>query len=148
MPFKFGTLSLAELATVHPLLQKMAPVALAKSPVDFAILQGIRSSSEQLKAFLSGNSRIDPRKRPGRHQVGCAVDFIVIDPKTKKPTYGEGQGAAYKKKVQSYYADVRAAFYAASKELKIPIRTLESIGDLGHVELPKASVPDNWKSKK
>jgi peptidoglycan L-alanyl-D-glutamate endopeptidase CwlK len=130
--FKFGTSSLAEIKTVHPLLQKLCYRALALSPVDFRILQGIRTAAEQLAAYKAGYSRI---KSGGRHQVGCAVDFMVVDPATGKFTFSK----------PSLYAKVRAAFYAASAEMKIPIRTLEKIGDLGHIELTKSFMPDNWK---
>lgn len=133
--FVFGTSSKAELATVHPLLQKLAPRALALSPVDFRILQGIRTAAEQLAAYQGGFSKI---KSGGRHQFGCAIDFAVIDPATNKITFGKPK----------LYAQVRAAFYAAAKEQGIPIRTLESIGDLGHIELPKRYMPDDWKSRK
>lgn len=133
--FVFGTSSKAELKTVHPNLVKLSNRALELSPIDFRILQGIRTFEEQLKAFKGGFSRIDPRKSKGRHMVGCAIDFIVIDPATGKITWAKPK----------LWAQVREAYKAASKELKIPIRTLEHIGDLGHVELPKASVPDDWK---
>lgn len=135
--FVWGERSQAELATVHPQLRLLSNLALKKSKIDFAILQGIRSESEQLKAYLGGFSKIDPRKRKGRHQVGCAIDFIVMGP-NGKPTF----------QYPARYASVRAAYAEASKELKIPIRTLEQIGDLGHVELPKAYMPDNWKGTK
>jgi peptidoglycan L-alanyl-D-glutamate endopeptidase CwlK len=137
MAFVFGTSSKAELKTVHPDLVKLSNRALALSTVDFRILQGIRTFDEQLKAFEGGFSKIDPRKTKGRHMVGCAVDFIVIDPDTNKITWGKPK----------LWAKVREAYYQASKELGIPIRTLEKIGDLGHVELPKSHMPDNWKSK-
>lgn len=135
MPFKFGTSSLAEIKTVHPELQKLCYQALAISTVDFRILQGIRTAAEQLAAYKGGFSKI---KSGGRHQFGCAIDFMVVDPATGKFTFGK----------PALYAKVRAAFYQASKDLKIPIRTLEKIGDLGHIELPKSYMPDNWKSRK
>jgi len=132
MPFKFGTSSLAEIKTVHPKLQALCHKALALSTVDFRILQGIRTAAEQLAAYKGGFSKI---KSGGRHQFGCAIDFMVVDPATGKFTFGK----------PALYAKVREAFYAASKELGTPIRTLEHIGDLGHIELPKAYMPDNWK---
>ena len=133
--YKYGTSSKAELKTVHPDLQKVAVRALVLSVVDFRILQGIRSFADQLKAFQGGFSKIDPRKQKGRHMVGCAIDFMVWDAATGKFTFGK----------PSLYAKVREAFWAASKELKIPIRTLEKIGDLGHVELLKSVYPNDWK---
>lgn len=132
--FLFGTSSRAELATVHPLLQELARKALILSPIDFRILQGIRTAAEQLAAFRGGFSKI---KSGGRHQFGCAIDFMVIDPATGKPTFDHPE----------LYAKVRLAFYTAAKEMKIPIRTLEKIGDLGHIELPKSFMPDNWAKK-
>lgn len=133
--FVFGTSSKAEIATVHPDLQKVCVKALELAPVDFRVLQGIRTFDEQLKAFKGGFSKIDPRKSKGRHMVGCAIDFVVFDRLTGKITF-EDVGR---------FRLVREAFHAAAKALNIPIRTLESIGDLGHVELLKAKYPDDWK---
>lgn len=135
MSFHYGTGSLAEIATVHPLLQRLCFRAIELSKVDFRILQGIRTAAEQLAAFKGGFSKI---RSGGRHQFGCAIDFMVLDPLTGKGTFGQ----------PALYAKVRDAFYTASKEMKIPIRTLEHIGDLGHVELPKSFMPDNWAMKK
>lgn len=130
--FRFGTSSNAELATVHPQLQAMAHRALELSAVDFRVLQGLRTAAQQLAAYKSGHSRI---KSGGRHQFGCAIDVIAIDPKTGKVTWTP----------VSLYTQIRAAFQKASKELSIPLRTLESIGDYGHFELPKSYMPDNWR---
>lgn len=130
--FRFGTSSNAELATVHPQLQAMAHRALELSAVDFRVLQGLRTAVQQLAAYKSGHSRI---KSGGRHQFGCAIDVIAIDPKTGKVTWTP----------VSLYTQIRAAFQKASKELSIPLRTLESIGDYGHFELPKSYMPDNWR---
>ena len=132
--FTFGESSRAEIRTVHPELQKLCHRALLRSSVDFRILQGIRTAAEQLAAYRGGFSKI---KSGGRHQFGCAVDFMVWDAATGKFTFSK----------PALYAKVREAFYVASAELKIPIRTLEKIGDLGHVELPKSYMPDNWKGK-
>ncbi len=132
--FKFDAKSVKEIATVHPQLQALCHRALAISTVDFKILQGIRTAAEQLKAFNGGFSKI---KSGGRHQFGCAIDFMVIDPSTGKATFEKPM----------LYAKVREAFRTAAGGEGIPIRTLEHIGDLGHVELPKSYMPDNWKSK-
>src|SRR3990167_3520684 len=109
----FGVSSKAELKTVHPNLQQLCFKALELSRVDFRILKGISSAADQNKAFRLGFSQIDGYKKVGRHQVGCAIDFMVLDPKTGKFTFGKSV----------LYARVREAFYAASKILKIPIRT-------------------------
>lgn len=135
MPTKFTAGSLTQIATVHPKLQALCHRALVLSPVDFKILQGMRTAAQQLKAYQGGFSKI---KSGGRHQFGCAVDFMVKDPATGKFTFSK----------PPLYAKVREAFKAASKELGTPIRTLEHIGDLGHIELPKSYMPDNWNKGK
>lgn len=132
--FHFGTSSRAELATVHPQLQVMAQRALELSPVDFRVVQGIRTAAEQLAAYRSGHSRI---KSGGRHQFGCAIDVMAISPQTGKLTWTP----------KALYTQIRMAFQKASKELGIPLRTLESIGDLGHFELPRSYMPNDWNSK-
>jgi hypothetical protein len=96
--FRFGTGSRAELATVHPQLQAMAHRALELSPVDFRVLQGIRTAAEQLAAYKSGHSKI---RSGGRHQFGCAIDVIAIDPEDRQgnveadqPIYADQDGVS------------------------------------------------------
>lgn len=134
--FSFGASSKAELKGLHPDLITLCYEALKVSRVDFRILQGMRTREEQIEAFETGHSKIDPRiGKVGRHQVGCAIDFMVfVDGKF---TFNNVNA----------YAQVRAAFRTASKSLKIPIRTLEKQGDLGHIELLKSVYSNDWNRK-
>lgn len=61
MGFHFGDESIAKLATCHPDLQRVMLDAITRSPADFSITQGHRSFEEQLRFFLAGQSRLDPR---------------------------------------------------------------------------------------
>lgn len=129
--FHFGSHSRGQLAQVHPELQRLAQRALELSPVDFFVWQGRRTAAQQLAYFKAGKSKI---RSGGRHQFGCAIDVIAIDPATGALVY----------KPIILYTQIRTAFQKAAKELNIPLRTLEQIGDYGHFELPKAVIPDNW----
>ncbi len=53
---KFGTKSSNKLITVHPELQQVAKIALARSPYDFSIIHGWRGEDVQNALFDSGAS--------------------------------------------------------------------------------------------
>lgn len=135
MSFKFSNASLAKMKGVHPDLIRLAWAALAVSKVDFGVVEGLRSANDQLRAFRAGKSKI---KSGGRHQFGCAIDVIAIDPDTGKKTYVTSTGL---------YKAINDAFKTASAKTGIPYRWggTFSFGDYGHFELPKAKYPDNWK---
>lgn len=126
MSFKFGTASKRKLAGVHPDLRKVAERAIAISPRDFTIVQGLRTAAQQLAAYKAGKSQI---KSGGRHQYGYAIDFCVLTP-----------GGFLDWDNIKGFQQVWLAFQQAGKELKIPLRWggTFSFGDFGHVELPKS----------
>lgn len=135
MTFKFGTASKAKLAKVHPDLRKVAERAIAISPRDFTIVQGLRTAAQQLAAFKAGKSQI---KSGGRHQYGYAIDFCVLDLDTNGLAWNDIKG----------FQQVWLAFQQAGKDLKVPLRWggTFSFGDFGHVELPKGKrYPDPKK---
>lgn len=69
--FRFGKRSIEQLSTCHEDLVLIAQETLKHSNVDFGISEGHRSEADQLKYFLKGYSRIDPRvmklKLKGKH---------------------------------------------------------------------------------
>lgn len=76
MTFKFGTNSLMRLENCDTRLQKIAQLAISRSPVDFAITCGHRGQEEQDRAFREGKSRL---KWPqGKHNKlpSQAFDFV------------------------------------------------------------------------
>lgn len=135
MTYRWSDASLSAMTGIHPDLRKLADAALVRSKVDFKVVEGLRSAAKQLAAYKAGKSKI---KSGGRHQFGCAIDVIAIDPVTHKPTYVTSTGL---------YKKIEAAFAEASAATGIVHRWggTFSFGDYGHFELPKKKYPDNWK---
>ena len=86
---KFSDRSQARLDTCHPDLITVFEEAIKTSLVDFGISEGQRSAETQLKYFLDGKSRIDPRipelKKKGKHlrTPSEAVDIYAFVPGRK-----------------------------------------------------------------
>lgn len=71
MAFRFSQRSLRKLRTVHTDLQKVLHRALEITPVDFTVLEGIRSIQRQRYLYATGKSRT----MNSRHLTGHAVDI-------------------------------------------------------------------------
>lgn len=72
--FVFSSRSKKELATVNPKLKKLAERALQLSPIDFTVIQGIRTVAESAQNIKNGTSFLsDPSK--SKHVTGQAIDF-------------------------------------------------------------------------
>jgi len=69
--------SLDNLRGVHPHLRAVMDRALQSSPVDFIVIDGLRTEAEQRAFVRSGASRT----MNSRHLTGHAVDLLPIDPK-------------------------------------------------------------------
>ena len=54
--FRFGTTSLGRLATVHPKLQRVVSRALELSPIDFMVLEGVRTVERQRELYGQGRT--------------------------------------------------------------------------------------------
>lgn len=63
MPYSFGENSERKLKMCHPDLVKILKAAIQVTNVDFGISDTLRSDEDQLKYFLEGKSRIDPRDK-------------------------------------------------------------------------------------
>jgi len=123
--FKFSARSLRNL-DVHKDLVKVAHRALELSPVDFIIVDGGRTIEEQRHYVKTGKSKT----MNSRHLGGFALDYVAIDPNTKKASYN----LTLMKKV----AD---AFKLAAEELKVPIEwggDWKTFKDTPHIQLSKS----------
>jgi peptidoglycan L-alanyl-D-glutamate endopeptidase CwlK len=74
--------SLKSLEGVHPLLVNLIEVAASNTPIDFTVVEGIRSKERQMELFQKGVSKSDGVKYPSNHQVktdgyGHAVDIYA-----------------------------------------------------------------------
>ena len=74
MSFIFGTRSLRALEGVHPDLVRVAHRALALTPTDFVITEGLRTLKRQQELLEAGASRT----MNSRHLTGKAIDFAPV----------------------------------------------------------------------
>ena len=93
--YKLSTRSLNTMVGVHPDLVKVIKEAIATSPYDFMITQGLRTAKYQNTLYQQGRTKrglkvtnADGYTKKSNHQMkidgfGYAIDFVVMD-KTKK----------------------------------------------------------------
>ena len=74
MPYKLGLKSKFRLRGVHPDLVKVVSRAIELTPVDFTVLEGLRSTIRQVELFKSGASKT----MKSRHLTGHAVDLGAL----------------------------------------------------------------------
>lgn len=79
MTRKFSARSQANLKGVHPDLVRVIERALQTSPLDFVVIEGVRSIERQKQLVASGASRT----MNSRHITGHAVDIVPIGPNGK-----------------------------------------------------------------
>lgn len=82
--FRFGRKSKKRLKTVNVAMQRIAIRALELSAIDFGIppLGGRRSTAEQYRMFVDGDSQLDGTRRKSYHQKGLALDvYAYVDGK-------------------------------------------------------------------
>ena len=84
---QFGTSSLNNLKGVHPNLVKVLKAAILNSPIDFSIVEGLRTTSRQQSLYAQGRTAkgsivtyADGVKNKSNHQAksdgyGHAIDF-------------------------------------------------------------------------
>ena len=77
MSFKFGTGSLKKLEGVDKRLADVLKEAISLSPVDFCIVEGLRTLERQKELVKEGRSRT----LKGKHLEGKAVDVCACVPK-------------------------------------------------------------------
>jgi peptidoglycan L-alanyl-D-glutamate endopeptidase CwlK len=104
MAFKFSTRSLKNLQGVHPDLVRVIRRALELTPVDFAVIEGLRTVARQKQLVSAGASET----MNSRHITGHAVDL--------------GAWVGTIRWDLGLYYQIAAAVQQASKELQVPIR--------------------------
>lgn len=126
--YKLSQSSLDKLKGVHPKLVQLILTAIKTSPIDFIVTCGVRSLTDQQKAFKEKKSKCDGIINKSNHQVksdglGHAVDLAPL-PVNYNNTKKFDELAVHIKKV--------------AKDLKINIRwggDFKSIVDKPHYEL-------------
>lgn len=74
MGFRLSTRSLRRLDGVHPRLVALAREAIALSPVDFMVTEGLRTRARQAALVRAGASRT----KHSRHLTGHAIDVAAL----------------------------------------------------------------------
>lgn len=72
--FKLGATSLARLKGVHPDLVKVVKRAIELTPIDFTVLEGLRTKERQKQLVAKGASKT----MNSRHLTGDAVDIAPL----------------------------------------------------------------------
>jgi peptidoglycan L-alanyl-D-glutamate endopeptidase CwlK len=125
--FKLGPRSVARLKGVHPDLVKVVERAIQLTPVDFTVLEGLRSLERQKALVAAGASQT----LKSRHLDGHAVDLGAwVDEQVdwSWPLYGK----------------IAKAMKTAAAELKIPIEwggDWSTFKDGPHFQLPWKDYP-------
>jgi peptidoglycan L-alanyl-D-glutamate endopeptidase CwlK len=121
MTFSLSQRSENSLKGVDPKLVAVVRKAITITPVDFVVIEGLRSLERQKELVAKGASRT----LKSNHLIGRAVDVAALV--DGKITWEE-----------KYYRQISAAFKQASKELDIPIRwggDFKGFFDSPHFEL-------------
>lgn len=71
MTFVLGPRSLSKLKGVHPDLVRVVELAITLTPVDFAVIEGLRTQARQKELVAAGASKT----MRSRHLTGHAVDI-------------------------------------------------------------------------
>lgn len=103
---KYSNRSLSSLNGIHPDLRRVIDRALQSSPLDFAVIEGLRTKARQEQLVASGASTT----MNSRHLTGHAVDLLPID-----PTTGKGEFA------WPLYDKLGPAVKAAAKKEGVPL---------------------------
>lgn len=74
MGFRLSERSMKRLVGVHPRLVAVAREAIALSPVDFMVTEGLRTRARQIALVRAGASRT----KHSRHLTGHAIDVAAV----------------------------------------------------------------------
>ena len=127
MTFALSQKSLSRLVGVHPKLIEVVQRAITFSPVDFAVLEGVRTLERQKALVAAGASQT----MKSRHLTGHAVDLgAIVDGQVRWDW--------------ALYDQVAAAMKAASRQLGTPIEwggDWITFKDGPHFQLPWKEYP-------
>jgi peptidoglycan L-alanyl-D-glutamate endopeptidase CwlK len=128
---KYSSRSLNSLEGIHPDLRRVIDRALQKSPLDFIVIEGVRSRRRQAELVAKGASQT----MNSRHITGHAVDLLPIGP--------NGPEFAW-----PLYYKLGPAVKAAAQAEGVPIvwgGDWKSFKDGPHFELDREAYPEtDW----
>lgn len=122
MTFKLSKRSMARLAGVHPDLVAVVHRAISRTEVDFAVVEGLRTTERQRQLVKAGASKT----MDSRHLTGHAVDL------------GAWIGGSVRWD-WPLYLKIAEAMRTASQELNTPVRWGGTWGLLSNIEGPITS---------
>jgi peptidoglycan L-alanyl-D-glutamate endopeptidase CwlK len=135
MTRKFGSRSLKNMVGIHPDLRRVLDRALQDSPLDFSVIEGLRTLDRQKQLVASGASQT----LNSRHLTGHAVDLLPIGP--------DGKGAF----AWPLYDQLGPAVKAAAEAEGVALDwggDWKKFKDGPHFELDRAAYPaGEWKTK-
>jgi len=130
MEYKFGKRSLDNLKGIHPNLVKVLNETIKRSPVDFTITEGVRTTEEQQKLYSYGRTKINPDTK----KMTKVTNADGIKTKSNHQVKSDGYGHAvdlypfFLGKVQVHHKDtikrledISKVFLEVGKELGIPV---------------------------
>lgn len=126
--YKLSDRSIARLRGVHPDLVRVVQRAIAITPVDFAVSEGIRTERRQRELVAAGASRT----MRSRHLTGHAVDLVAIVAGSARWDW-------------PLYHKLADSMKAAAAELRIPIEwggDWRTFKDGPHFQLPWGAYPE------
>lgn len=130
---RYSQRSLKNLKGIHPDLRRVIDRALQESPLDFIVIEGVRSKARQRELVASGASKT----MNSRHLTGHAVDLLPIGP----------NGAEF---AWPLYNKLGPAVEAAAKAEGVPITwggRWSKFRDGPHFELKRDAYPeDEWET--
>lgn len=131
---KWSDRSLKNLNGIHPDLRRVMDRALQESPLDFVVIEGLRTKERQTELVASGASKT----MKSRHLTGHAVDIVPIGPNGK---------AAFD---WPLYHKLAPAVKAAAEAEDVPIvwgGDWTTFKDGPHFELDRKTYPEGgWSS--
>lgn len=125
--YKLSQRSRNNLVGVHSDLVKVVELAITRTPIDFAITEGLRTKERQVQLVAKGASKT----LNSRHITGHAIDFACFIGKEVRWDW-------------ALYNQVGPVFEECAKELGIPIvwgGRWRSFPDGPHVELDRRTYP-------
>lgn len=120
---KFGTRSESNLKGINPVLERLFREVIKETPIDFTVIDGLRTLKEQKEYVKNGYSKT----LRSRHLTGKAVDVMALV--NGKGTWDE-----------QYYKTLSDYVKAVAKKMGIAIvwgGDWSSFPDPGHFELDK-----------
>lgn len=144
MSFRYSKRSLDNLSRVHGDMRKVSDRALAKSKIDFTVIEGVRTRERQQMLVRTGASKTMNSRHLAHPKDGLsrAIDVWPIDPLTGK--LAKSGTRADDRRLWELYHQLAPAFKDAAEELGIPIvwgGDWKSFPDGPHFELDRKVYP-------